>query len=100
MVSEFFATQINMAHQLMNEGGLDEAVELLKNLDIRVHDKETLEKIKQHNNTIDKEYQTKYAAITGDPIEGYNQVVMLKRWRTREYIRFYDQMSKTNAEFK
>ena len=84
---------------MMNEGMFKEAVDLLKNLNIRIHEPKLLEDIKKHNDTIDKEFTIKYDAISGDAITGYSAYVALEQWRTREYIRFYDKLSKTNEEF-
>ena len=99
MVSDFFATQINTAHEMMNQGMFKEAVELLKNLNIRIHDPKLLEEIKSHNNTIDKEFNIKYDAISGDALTGYGSYVALEHWKTSEYIRFYDKLSKKREEF-
>jgi len=94
-MSEFFINRLDTAHALIDEGQYDQAIELIQNLDTRIHDNELLIKLNQHKQETEKEYQTRYHSISmksGDPYQSFIDVQGLKKWRSQEYLKFYDNM--------
>ena len=94
-MNEFFQNRINVAHSLIDEGNYDEAIEVLKNLDSRIHDTTVATNIHTTISDIDKQYQTNLIAISsklGDPYENYIAALKLKKWKSQQYLRFYDNL--------
>ena len=94
-MNEFFLSRLNTAHALIDEGRYDEAVELLKNLDMRIHDEKTDTKIKTVADDIEKQYVANIISISNkasDPFESFKNALSLKKWRAQQYLRFYDNL--------
>lgn len=94
-MNEFFQNRLNMAHALIDEGQYDEAVELLKNLDTRIHDTSISTNISLTIGDIEKQYTANLISIAnkaGDPYENFKNAMVLKKWRSQQYLRFYDNL--------
>lgn len=87
--------RLDVAHALIDEHDYDTPVEIIQNLKTRIHETELLAKIKRHEDSIENEYQTEYASISskvGDPYEAFSKVLNLKKWRSQEYLKYYDKL--------
>jgi len=94
-MNEFFKNRIDTAHALIDEGQWDTAIEIVQNLKIRIHDATVLTQINMHDSEVEKEFNIRYqniASKAGDPTQSYTQLVMLKKWRSQEYVKYYDHM--------
>lgn len=94
-MNEFFKNRLDTAHALIDEGNYDEAVELLKNLNTRIHDTQISTDINITTSDIDKQYTSNLMALSskaGDPYESFKNVLALKKWRSQQYLRFYDNL--------
>jgi hypothetical protein len=94
-MNEFFHNRLNTAHAMIDEGSYDEAVELLKNLNQRIHDTETSVNINTTTTDIDKQYTANLMSLAnkaGDPYESFKNALALKKWRSQQYLRFYDNL--------
>lgn len=94
-MNEFFQNRLNVAHGLIDDGQYDEAVELLKNLNTRIHDTSISTNIHVITGDIDKQYQGNLVSLSskaGDPYESFRNALALKKWRSQEYLRFYDNL--------
>ena len=101
MVSKIFEEKLNLAHNLIDEEHYGEAVDILKNLIARVHDKETLQEITTHMKQVDEMYNKRYKEETdrnGEPWRKYNEALTflndLNKWKAQELLKFFDKMSK------
>ena len=96
-MNEFFQNRLDTAHALIDEQRYDDAVEILKNLDIRIHDTSIRTNISMIANDIEKQYTTNLVSLSnkaGDPYDNFKSALALKKWRSQEYLRFYDQLLK------
>ena len=96
-MSEFFKDRLDVAHALIDEHQYDMAVEIIQNLRVRIHDTDILTKINDHDNKVDNEYNNRYSLLssrTGDPMQNFNEVQKIKKWRSQEYLTFYDKIFK------
>jgi hypothetical protein len=96
-MSEFFRNRLDTAHGLIDERDFDTSVEIILNLKSRIHDTDILTKINLHDTEVEKEFQSRYISISGkagDPYESFNQVLLIKKWRAQEYLKYYDKMSR------
>lgn len=94
-MNEFLRNRINIAHGLIDEGQYDEAVELLKNLNNRIHDVSIITNVKVTTADIDKQYQSNLVALStkaGDPYEVFRSALLLKKNKAENYLRFYDNL--------
>ena len=92
-MNEFFHNRLDAAHALIDETQYDIAVDIILNLKTRIHDTTILTQISMHDDNVEKEYQTKFANLArkaGDPTVSYTELVMLKKWRAQEYLKYYD----------
>lgn len=96
-MNEFFQNRLDTAHALIDEGRFDEAVELLRNLDTRIHDPSIRTNINTTSSDIEKQYTTNLASLSakaGDPYDSFKNAISLRKWRSQEYLRFYDSLLK------
>ena len=94
-MNEFLESRLNTAHALIDEGRYDEAVEILKNLDMRIHDTGIATNINTTASDIEKQYTSNLVSISnkaGDPFESFKSALALKKWRAQQYLRFYDNL--------
>jgi hypothetical protein len=94
-MNEFFKNRLDTAHALIDERQYEEAVELIQNLKTRIHDTNVLTQINMHDTETEKQYDTRYqnlAMKAGDPTQSFTQLVLLKKWRSQEYLKYYDLM--------
>lgn len=92
-MNEFFKNRLDTSHALIDEGNYEVAVEIILNLKSRIHDTTILTQINMHDAEVEKEYHTRFenlARKAGDPTESYTQLVILKKWRSQEYLKYYD----------
>ena len=101
MASEFYMKKINEAHELLDTGEYDAAINILSNLRTRIHEPKALEQITTHDEKVEHEYKTRYeieAKQNGDPLERFrtaaNYIEELDRWHCKEYLSFYDTLNK------
>jgi len=96
LVSEFIADRLNTAHGLIDEGRFDVAVNLLKNIKLRIHEKEAEDEI----NKFEKEHDARLE-ISLKEIESSNDDPLRKdanimgKWESysKDYLNFYDGLS-------
>jgi hypothetical protein len=94
-MNEFFKNRLDTAHALIDENQYEVAVEIIQNLKTRIHDTTVLTQINMHDNETDKEYNIRFQNISmkaGDPTQSYVQLLMLKKWKAQEYLKYYDHM--------
>ena len=94
-MNEFLRNRINVAHNMIDEGNYDDAVEILKNLNNRIHDTSIITNINTTTTEIDKQYKAGLASVStkmGDPYENFKSALGLKRNRAENYLRFYDNL--------
>ena len=96
MVNEFLIDRVNMAHALLDEMQVDTALRILKNIKLRIQDKNLLGEIGDKENHIEIEYTNKMKTISGDPMTVTGKLNELEIWRIREYITFYDNIVKSH----
>jgi len=94
MVNEFLMDRINMAHAMLDQMQLDQALWVIKNIKLRIQDKNLLGEISDKENHIEIEYTNKMKSITGTPMEITGKMGDLELWRVKEYITFYDDIIK------
>jgi len=92
MVNEFLMNRVNTAHSLLDEGQVEGALWVLRNIKLRIHDPNVINKIKDKEKTVENEYKTRYSSISGDATRQMEQLSDLNLWRIKEYISFYDQI--------
>jgi hypothetical protein len=102
-MSEFFRNRLDAAHAMIDERDFERAVEIIKNLSMRIHDAVILNEIKSHDDNIDQTFIKNINAInskvyTGDPVDIASQrnqdIFMQRQWKAQEYVRFYDLLSR------
>ena len=94
-MNEFFKNRLDTAHALIDDGQYDESVELLKNLNTRIHDTEINTNINMTTTDIEKQYTNNLMALSskaGDPYDNFKNALTLKKWRAQQYLRFYDNL--------
>ena len=94
-MNEFLRNRVNVAHNMIDEGNYDDAVEILKNLNNRIHDTSIITNIKMTNEEIDKQKKASLASIStkmGDPYENFKSALLLKKNRAENFLRFYDNL--------
>ena len=96
MVNEFLMDRVNMAHALLDQGQLKEALDVTKNIKIRIQDKNLLGEITDKENHIEIEYSNKFKSIDGDPVTQSGKLFELNMWRAKEYINYYDRVIRTH----
>jgi len=92
MVNEFLLNRVNTAHSLLDEGQVEGALWVLRNIKLRIHDPNVINKIRDKEKTVENEYKTRYSSISGDATRQMEQLSDLNLWRIKEYISFYDQI--------
>jgi hypothetical protein len=98
-MNEFFKNRLDMAHALIDEGQYENAVEVILNLKSRIHDSAVLTNINMHDTTVEKEYGIRYqniASKAGDPTQSFQQLMVLKKWKAQEYLKYYDSTLREN----
>lgn len=89
-MSEFMIGQINLAHNLINEGMYDDAVEILRNIKCRIMDQSIKNNINEKEKEIEQDYSQREAGVTGKPTEIFTIVTRLKKERSRKYLTLYN----------
>jgi len=97
MVSEFIQNRINLAHDMIDQKGFEEAVELLKNLKNRIHEQNIIPEInifeQEHDQKL-KEMINKIDTSSDDPLrKQHNKYEQWKRY-AQSYLKFYDNITK------
>ena len=96
MVNEFLLDRINIAHAMLDQMQLNEALWVIKNIKLRIQDKNLLGEIQDKENHIEIEYTNKEKSISGSPAEITGKLGELNLWRVKEYITFYDSIVKSH----
>ena len=99
MVSEFIQNRIDTAHDMIDQGYYEQAVELLKNLKNRTHETGTYQEIKQWELEHDKKLNELLDNIdhsSDDPLR--KQKNKEKKWKeyTQTYLNYYHKLSIEN----
>ena len=92
MVNEFLIDRVNMAHALLDEMQVEQALWIIKNIKIRIQKPNLLGEIQDKENHIEIEYKNRMKNLTGTPMELTGKVGELNLWRIKEYITFYDRI--------
>ena len=96
-MSEFLGDRINIAHNLIDEGQYEQAVEVLKNLKIRIHKEDVKAGMIAWEKQIEENFiKTKKEIPTqfGDIEEQFERYFVLKKQRATKYLEYYDKMIK------
>ena len=94
-MNDFFKNRLDMAHALIDEGQYETAVEVIQNLKVRIHDSTVLTNMNLHDSDVENQFNTRFQNIAmkaGDPTVGYTNLLLLKKWRAQEYLKYYDHM--------
>lgn len=97
MVSEFIRNRLDTAHGLIDEGRFDMSVELLKNLKLRVHEKEAEDEIKKFEENHDGHFEVKLKEISdsdNDVLRKDADTMMEWSLYAKSYLDFYDKLAK------
>jgi hypothetical protein len=101
MPSEYYKNKINEAHEHLNQGDMEGAIDILHNLKIRIHDVIAYQKAVEKEKQIDEKYKQEYKDETdkyGDPLERFAKasdfLSKLEKWRVSETLKFYDYLGK------
>lgn len=102
MVNEKIEQKINQAHDLIDGGQYDAAVEIMKNLKTRIHDRIALDLVMDKEKKVEEQYNDAYKteiAESGNPLERFTKsstfINEVNKQRAQEYLKFYDQLNKT-----
>lgn len=99
-MNDFIHGIINEAHACLisgDEGLLDKGVSMLNSINLRVVEKDLVDKINTKRSQVDKKFEADLKSIKGnepDPMKQRSDVVRLKKWQLSEYISFYDRLNK------
>jgi len=97
MVSDFIKERINVAHDMIDQNGYNEAVEVLKNLKNRIHEQSVMPEIKRFEDEHDKKLEemlNKIRTSSDDPLrKQYNEIQQWKKY-SQSYLKFYDNITK------
>lgn len=94
MSQEFLIDRINTAHELLDNGQVEGALWVLKNIKLRIHEPEILVTIKEKEKKVQNEYNSRYSNIHGDPAAQMEKLSELNLWRIKELLTFYDTIVK------
>lgn len=97
MISEFIKNRLDTAHGLIDEGRYDLAVELLKNMKLRVHEKEAEEEIKKFEEEKDARLEIRLKEIKDSEDDVLRKDANTgEEWGqyAKDYLNFYDRLSK------
>lgn len=96
-MSEFLGDRINIAHNLIDEGQYEQAVEIMKNLKMRIHDQAKKDEMIVWEKQVEENFiKTKKEIPTmfGDIEEQFERYFVLKKQRATKYLEYYDKMIK------
>lgn len=99
MSKEFIDSRIDAAHDLLDQGNYEAAVNILKSIKIRVHDENVEKIISDFETKKDKESNEKLNQIEQvftDAIEKYGDGSNIARKHAVSYLNFYDKLRKEN----
>jgi len=97
MSKDFIDNEIDEAHDLIKHGDFEQAVMQLKDIKLRVHDKEILDSIKKFENEHDSVLEQRLREIeksTVDPLRKQSQIFEQLSNYARSYLSFYDKLRK------
>jgi len=100
MVSEFIKNRLDTAHGLIDEGRYDVAVELLKNIKLRIHEQETEDEITKFEKNHDSTLEMRIKEIKdGEEDQLRKDANELQEWAlyAKAYLNFYDQISRKHG---
>jgi hypothetical protein len=97
MSKDFIESRIDMAHNAIDEGNPQGAIGLLKNLKLRIHDRDVETKIKDFEERTDHEveHRMKEISISDDDElrKDANRSKAVVSW-AKKYLDFYDRVLK------
>lgn len=99
MVSEFIKNRLDTAHGLIDEGRYIMAVELLKNIKLRVHEKEAENEIKKYEEEKDARLEIRIREIKDSEDDVLRKDAnTMEEWNqyAKSYLNFYDKLAKKN----
>ncbi len=101
VVSKIFEDRLNLAHALIDRGEYDDAVDVLKNLKLRINSETVFKEVSDHMGVVDKTYEEKIKVEEeqhGDPWErelrARGFINDVTAWRAKELLRYMDKLSK------
>ena len=93
-MSKFLDTLLDEAHVDYLNNGFDECIRKLKSIKLRINDTSLLGRMQKKENDTDQEYQMRWTKIqSSDDIEYVNKLMALKRWKSEEYMTFYNRIN-------
>ena len=95
VVSEFIKSRLDGAHGLIDEGNFEAAVEILKNLKLRVHEDGAEKKIAEFEETRDKQFEKLIKEIEENNPDTYERLAYIEAERKKyagDYLNFYDDL--------
>ena len=97
MSKEFIENRVDMAHNAIDEGDPQAAVNILRNLKLRIHDVHLEEEIKKFEKKEDTRFENKLEEINKsgrDPLrKDRNKQIEIIKYAKR-YLNFYDRLRK------
>lgn len=97
MSKEFIAERIDIAHDLIDQGEYEQAVNVLKNIKLRIHDNSLEKTIKEFETKYDNELKKKINTLNQaykDAITEVGEEAGIAESYAKAYINFYDKLSK------
>jgi len=99
MSKDFIDNEIDQAHELIKQGGFEDAVNILKLLKTRIHDDVLISKIKKFEDEHDKKLEERYLEINNSDRHRYDKrdekMKQLFSY-AQSYLHFYDKIRKEN----
>ena len=92
-MNEFFKNRLDTAHALIDERNYGLAIEILKNLKVRIHDETPLAKLINHEDITEKNYLAARLNISRsglDPVDAFDKNEENEKWKAQELLKFYD----------
>jgi len=99
-MNDFIHGIINEAHACLISGDeklFEKGIDMLDSINLRVVEKDLVDKINTKKSQVDKKYGDDLKTIKGnepDPMKQRSDVIRLKKWQLSEYISFYDRLNK------
>lgn len=98
MSKEFVDREIDEAHELIKHGEYEQAVNQLKDIKLRVHEAEAIERIKDFEKEHDDKLTERLKEIdesNKDPLRKQNDAFAQLERYAKSYLSFYDKLRKS-----
>jgi len=102
MVNDFILSRIDTAHALIDEQQYEEAVGILKNLKLRIHDPDIEKRIKEFEDSHDRKLHEMLFSIensNNDPLLKQRDAMNQLKKYAESYLKYYDGLIKKENIF-